>query len=254
MSETLIGGENFHTSVHSQVPQGQGVGVQRGQTNVPAAWVPQRLHTHILPCIHSSIHTYIHTCTFTQIHMSHTFTCTLHAHLHYKHVHYIGTHLQYITCTFTIYYITLQYITLHTYTHHCIYIYAVVLLSGPSLAFWGVIIWAKFVFLQNTVCQKHYKHRGFSTFVFEKNCARKFEVLLSGPSWSFLRCSQLGPNNNTYLAQIITPQNAFFFNFLLLKICWNTYFYSVFWTSTKNWQKRGKKKTITFHILQNTGS
>ena len=88
----------------------------------------------------------------------------------------------------------------------------------------GVIIWAKFgllrcyylgqvCFLQNTVCQKHYKIRGFSTFVLEKNCARKFEVLLSGPSWSFLRCSQLGPNNNTYLAQIITPQNAFFFVF-----------------------------------------
>ena len=46
--------------------------------------------------------------------------------------------------------------------------HAVVLLSGPSLAFWGVIIWAKFVFLQNTVCQKHYKIRGFSTFFFEK--------------------------------------------------------------------------------------
>ena len=95
-----------------------------------------------------------------------------------------------------------------------IYIYAVVLLSGPSLAFWGVIIWAKFAFLQNHVCQKHYKNRGFSTFFFwKKNCAREFEVLLSGPSWSFLRCSQLGPDNNTYLAQIVTPQNAFFFNF-----------------------------------------
>ena len=129
----------------------------------------------------------------------------------------------------------------------------------------GVIIWAKFgllrcyylgqvCFLQNTVCQKHYKYRGFSTFFGKKNCARKFEVLLSGPSWSFLRCSQLGPNNNTYLAQIITPQNAFFLFVLLLKICWNTYFYSVFWTSTKIWQKRGKKQTITFDILQNTGS
>ena len=92
----------------------------------------------------------------------------------------------------------------------------------------GVIIWAKFgllrcyylgqvCFLQNTVCQKHYKNRGLSTFFLQKKCARKFEVLLSGPSWSFLRCNQLGPNNNTYLAQIITPQNAFFFVFFAFK-------------------------------------
>ena len=46
---------------------------------------------------------------------------------------------------------------------------------------------------------------------------------------------------------------AFFSFFLLLKMCWNTYFYSVFWTSTKNCQKNGQKKTITFDILQNTG-
>ena len=99
-----------------------------------------------------------------------------------------------------------------------LYIYAVVLLSGPSLAFWGVIIWAKFVFYKTLFVKKHYKNRGFSTFFFwKKNCARKFEVLLSGPSWSFLRCSQLGPNNNTYLAQIITPQNAFFFQFFAFK-------------------------------------
>ena len=118
-----------------------------------------------------------------------------------------------------------------------------VLLSGPSLFF------TKHCLSKNTI-----KIGVSALFFWKKNCARKFEVLLSGPSWSFLRCSQLGPNNNTYLAQIITPQNAFFFVFLLLKICWNTYFYSVFWTSTKIWQKRGQKKTITFDILQNTGS
>ena len=39
---------------------------------------------------------------------------------------------------------------------------------------------------------------------------RKFEVLLSWPSWPFLSCSKLGPDNNTYLAQIITPQNGIF--------------------------------------------
>ena len=57
----------------------------------------------------------------------------------------------------------------HIYIYYIyIYIYAVVLLSGPSLAFWGVIIWAKFVFFtKHCLSKKHYKNRGFSTFVFE---------------------------------------------------------------------------------------
>ena len=131
-----------------------------------------------------------------------------------------------------------------TSQHIYIYIYAcaVVLLYGPSLAFWGVIIWAKFAFYKTLFVKKHYKNRGFSTFLLTKNCARKFEVLLSGPSWPFLSCNQLGPDNNTYLAQIITPQNAFFLFFLLLKFCWNPYFYSVFWTPAKIWAKKGQKK------------
>ena len=62
-----------------------------------------------------------------------------------------------------------------------IYIYAVVLLSGPSLAFWGVIIWAKFVFYKTLFVKKHYKNRGFSTFFFEKKIAR-----------ANLRCYYLG--------------------------------------------------------------
>ena len=89
-------------------------------------------------------------------------------------------------------------------------IYAVVLLSGPSLAFWGVIIWAKFVFYKTLFVKNTIKIGVSALFFWKKNCARKFEVLLSGPSWPFLSCSQLGPDNNTYLAQIITPQNAFF--------------------------------------------
>ena len=35
-----------------------------------------------------------------------------------------------------------------------IYIHAVVLLSGPSLAFWGVIIWAKFAFYKTLFVKK----------------------------------------------------------------------------------------------------
>ena len=69
-----------------------------------------------------------------------------------------------------------------------------VLLSEPSLLF------TKHCLSKNTI-----KNRGFSPFFLKTNCARKCEVLLSGPSWPFLSCSQLGPDNNTYLAQIITP-------------------------------------------------
>ena len=51
------------------------------------------------------------------------------------------------------------YVYIHNYMHVCIcmYICAVELLSGPSLACLNVIIWAKFVFF-NSVCQKRYKH------------------------------------------------------------------------------------------------
>ena len=126
----------------------------------------------------------------------------------------------------------------------------VVLLSGPSLAFWGVIIWAKFVFYK-TLFVKNTIKIGVSA-PFWKNCARKFEVLLSGPSWPFLSCSQLGPDNNTYLAQIITPQNAFFVFFALK--CAEIPIFIVFCEHQPKFGKKGAKKTITFHILQNTGS
>ena len=85
----------------------------------------------------------------------------------------------------------------------------------------GVIIWAKFgllrcyylgqvcFLLQNTVCQKSTIQIGVSAhFVLTKNSVRNFELLLSGPSWAFLSCSELGPDNNTYLAQI-TPFLAY---------------------------------------------
>ena len=115
--------------------------------------------------------------------------------------------------------LTQQRVCIYIYIFIYIYIYLLwchylgqvwpfeVSLSGPSLLF------TKHCSSKNTI------KKGFQHFLFEKNCARKFEVLLSGPSWSFLRCSQLGPDNNTYLAQIITPQMHFFFNFLLLKMC-----------------------------------
>ena len=120
-----------------------------------------------------------------------------------------------------------------------IYMHAVVLLSGPSLAFWGVIIWAKFAFYE-TLFIKNTIKIGVSALFLKKNCARKFEVLLSGPSWSFLRCSQLGPDNNTYLAQIITPQNAFLF-FCFYNFAETPIFIVFFEHQPKFGQKRGKK-------------
>ena len=49
-----------------------------------------------------------------------------------------------------------------------IYIYAVVLLSGPSLAFWGVIIWAKFAFYKTLFVKNTIKIGVSALFVFEK--------------------------------------------------------------------------------------
>ena len=101
-----------------------------------------------------------------------------------------------------------------------IYIYAVELLSGPSLALLEVIIWSKFVFSKTPIAKKHYKNRGFSPFFWKKNCAQKIWKLLSGPSWRFLRRSQLGPDNNFQLGPDNNFQKCHFFcNFLLRKMC-----------------------------------
>ena len=58
-----------------------------------------------------------------------------------------------------------------TLQHIYIYIYAVVLLSGPSLAFWGVIIWAKFVFYK-TLFVKNTIKIGVSALFFLKKKLR----------------------------------------------------------------------------------
>ena len=55
----------------------------------------------------------------------------------------------------------------HTYIY--IYIYAVVLLSGPSLAFWGVIIWAKFAFYKTLFVKNTIKIGVSALFFWKKN-------------------------------------------------------------------------------------
>ena len=120
------------------------------------------------------------------------------------------------------------------------------LLSGLSLAFWGDIIWAKSVFYKTLfVKTKTIKWR-FQHFCYEKHCARILEVLLSGPSWPFLSCGHLGRDNSTYLAQIITPQNGIF----VFLVCWNTYFQSVFLTSTKIGPQMGKTNDNFSHFAK----
>ena len=52
-----------------------------------------------------------------------------------------------------------------------LYIYAVELLSGPSLGFLKVIIWSKFVFYKTPIVKKHYKI-GVSALFFEQKIAR----------------------------------------------------------------------------------
>ena len=97
--------------------------------------------------------------------------------------------------------------------------------TGPSC---GVIIWSNFGLLRGhyliqvcfcikALCQKkHYNNSGFSPFFLKKKrCAQKFQGSLSGPSLRFLKRTQLGPDTDPYLDQIMTPQNACFCNLSL---------------------------------------
>ena len=127
-------------------------------------------------------------------------------------------------------------------------LYVVELLSGPSLAFSGVIIRSKFAFSKtlshNTIKQ------GYSTFLQIKSSAEKIRGYYLVQVGNFLWKAKLGPDNNPYLDQIRTPQNGLFF---ALKTCWNTYFTVLFEHQLKFVQKLAAKRTITFHILQNIG-
>ena len=68
-------------------------------------------------------------------------------------------------------------------------------------------------------------------------------MLLSGPSWPFLSCSQLGPDNIAYLAQIITPQNGIFV--FCLK-CAEIPIFIVFLNINQNRPKTWAKKNDNF--------
>ena len=69
------------------------------------------------------------------------------------------------------------------------------------------------VFFLEVVCIKNTINIGFRHIskrgaVAQSNC-RRYSL---GQGFPFLFCTKLGPDKNTYLAQIITPQNGHFFS------------------------------------------
>ena len=118
------------------------------------------------------------------------------------------------------------------------------LLSGPSL-----------FFLKHRLPKNTIKIGVSALFFWKKNCAQKFWKLLSGPSWRFLRRSQLGPDNNFQLGPDNNFQKCHFFVIFCFEKCAKMPIFIVFFEKQpKNAKKNAQKKTITFHILQNTGS
>ena len=107
-----------------------------------------------------------------------------------------------------------------------IHIYAVEAVTGPSLGVFKVSNWSKFVFCQSIVCQKHYKIGGFSPFLNKQLRAQIFKVS-NWPKLAFCLDPQLGPVTDFDLDQLLTLK-MFVGVFLLLKMCSNTSFYSVF--------------------------
>ena len=119
-----------------------------------------------------------------------------------------------------------------------IYIYAVELLSGPSLALLEVTIWSKFVFYKTPIVKKHYKNRGFSTFVLEKSARYKFGSYYLIQVGVFKDAPNLDQIITSNLDQIITSKNVIIFvNVCFLKNVLKCLFYSVF---LKNNQKCAK--------------
>ena len=124
----------------------------------------------------------------------------------------------------------------------------------------GVIIWSKFgplrgyylvqVCLFLTVYVKNTRAIGVSThFCSKQKVARKkIQGLSSGPNWPLLRRTKLGPENNPYLDQIITPQ-MYFLLFFASEHVLKCLFYNDF-EHQPNFSQNLSKKTITFHILQ----
>ena len=128
-----------------------------------------------------------------------------------------------------------------------IYIYAVELLSGPSLALLEVIIWSKFVFSKTPIAKKHYKI-GVSALFFETKIARKnfgcYYLVQVGVFSDAVNLDQIITSN---LDQIITSKNAIFFVSFCFEKCAKMPMFIVFFEKQpKNCQKKCPKKNDNF--------
>ena len=125
------------------------------------------------------------------------------------------------------------------------------LLSGPSLALLEVIIWSKFVFFLKHRLPKNTIKTGVSALLFGKNCAQKYWKLLSGPSWRFLRRSQLGPDNNFQLGPDNNFQKCHCFVIVCFEKCAKMPIFIVFFEKQpKNAKKLPKKNDNFSHFAK----
>ena len=110
------------------------------------------------------------------------------------------------------------------------------LLSGPSLFF------SKHRLPKNTI-----KIGVSAHFFWKQNCAQKIWKLLSGPSWRFLRCSQLGPDNNFQLGPDNNFQKCHFFVIFCFEKCAKMPSFIVFFEKQpKKCKKKCQKKNDNF--------
>ena len=125
----------------------------------------------------------------------------------------------------------------------------------------GVVIWAKFGLLRcyylGQVCfftkhcvKKHNKIGVWALFL-KKERAQIWGVIIWA-KLAILSCNQLGPDNNTYLAQIRTPQNGIFLFFCAFKNVLKYLFYSVFEHQPKLAKNVGKKNDNFSHFAKHS--
>ena len=121
--------------------------------------------------------------------------------------------------------------------------------------FWKLLSGTSLFFSKTPIAQNTIKIGVSALFFWKKNCAQTFWKLLSGPRGVFLRRSQLGPENNFQLGPDNNFQKCHFFVIFCFEKCAKMPIVLCFFEKQpKNAKKKPPQKTITFHILQNTGS
>ena len=120
----------------------------------------------------------------------------------------------------------------------CMYIYVCIYI--------GAIIWSKVgLFRCYYLVQVCFSTRSVKQRYHENRCvSTALQVLLSGSSWPFLRSTKLGPDNNTYLDQITTPENVFC-AFVALK-CAEIPIFTVLFENQPNFGKQWAKQQQRF--------